>query len=255
MTTNPAGAILGGVFSCYRSAMLRVCTFKWRPAPGYRSEFRSEHVNVLARMVARHYPSPHEFVCITDDARGLDKAIRVVPLWNDYADLPNPNGRHNPSCYRRLKLFSAEAADIIGPRFVCIDIDAVIVADVRPLWDRPEPFIIWGDTHPRTFYNGSMWLMTAGARRKVWDTFDPQRSPRQSKLSGNFGSDQGWISTCLGHGEATWGARDGVYSYRVHIHPNGDALPANARVVLFHGKHDPWHPQCQRVGWIREHWR
>lgn len=50
--------------------MLRVVTFKWAPAPGYHTKFEAEHVNVMARMVRRFYPPPHEFVCITDDAGG-----------------------------------------------------------------------------------------------------------------------------------------------------------------------------------------
>lgn len=233
---------------------LSICTFKWR-TPGYRSVFTARHVNILARMVGRNYRAPHQVVCITDDPAGLDPAIRVIPLWDDHATLRNPMGGRNPSCYRRLKLFSAEARDLVGERFVCIDLDVVITGDLRPLYDRTEDFVIWGDTHPRTFYNGSMWMMTAGARRQVWDDFDPVRSPMTSKAAGHFGSDQGWISHRLGPKEATWGRADGVYSFRVHIAPNGGALPDNARVVVFHGKIDPWHRDAQRHAWVRENWR
>lgn len=235
--------------------MLSVVTFKWTPAPHYRSTFTSEVVNVLQRMVARHYQAPHRFVCITDDAAGLDPAVEAVPLWTDYAEIPSPNGGHNPSCYRRLKMFSREIAEIVGPRFVCLDLDTVIVNDVRPLWDRPEDFVVWGETNPRSYYNGSMWLLRTGTRTKVWEDFDPRTSPQQAFAAGKFGSDQGWLSHCLGKGEATWTREDGVYSYNVHLRRPPVPLPPSARIVMFHGGTDPWSPEAQRLSWVREHWR
>lgn len=235
--------------------MLTVVTFKWKPAPGYRSVFGPESVNTLYRMVDRQYTRPHRNVCITDDPRGFDPSIEVIPLWGEFGDIPSPHGGHNPSCYRRLKLFSAEIETLLGKRFVAIDLDTVIVGNLEPLWDRQDDFVIWGETDPRSWYNGSMFLMTAGARRQVYDTFDPVRSPRLAFNAGRFGSDQGWISHVLGPGEARWGRGDGVVSYRKHVRPKpGRRLPVNARVVFFHGIHDPWGPEAQKLPWVREHY-
>lgn len=233
--------------------MLTVCTFKWRPSPGYRSRFTAESVRVLHRKVAEHYPSPHRFVCITDDPSGLD-GIETVPLWNDYADVPSPHGGRNPSCYRRLKLFDPAIREVLGARVACIDLDTVIVDDIRPLLDRTEEFVIWGETDPRSWYNGSMMLLTTGSRPQVWTDFNPRTSPRQAKAAGRFGSDQGWISHCLGKGEATWTRDDGVYSFRVHMKSRPSRLPENARMVMFHGKVDPWSHDAQQFDWVREHW-
>lgn len=239
------------------TAPLTIATFKWCPPPGYRSTFGPETVNVLAKMVGRHYARPHRVVCITDDPAGLDPEIAVVPLWSDHAHVPSPHGGKNPSCYRRLRTFSPEMVDVLGPRFVVVDLDVVLVGDVAPLWDRPEDFVIWGDTHPTTHYNGSMLLMTAGARRQVWDRFDADTSPRLAMAAGCFGSDQGWISYCLGGGEARWSCADGVYSYRNHLRPDPvtrKKLPENARIVMFHGRHDPWGEEAQGLSWVRRHY-
>lgn len=233
--------------------MITVCCFKWAK-PGYRSTFTAEHVLVLRNMVARHYQKPHRFVCITDDARGLE-SIETVKLWDDYKDIPSPHGGHNPSCYRRLKLFSRDIGSVLGQRFVTVDLDTVITGNMSPLWDRTEDFIIWGETNPKSFYNGSMFMLTAGSRAQVWEDFDPVKSPRMALKAGRFGSDQGWISHRLGRGEATWGRTDGVYSFRVHIQPFGGSLPNGARIVFFHGKEDPWGYKAQQYPWIREHWR
>jgi hypothetical protein len=240
--------------------VLRVVCWKWKPKPGYRSTFGPETVNTLKRMVARHYRADHELVCITDDAEGIDKDVRVIPLWSDHAQVPSPHGPGNPSCYRRLKAFSAEAATLIGERFVSIDLDVVIAGDLRPVWDVPEAFKIWGDTSPRTPYNGSMFLMTAGVRRQVWDKFDPHRSPLLAKQKGYWGSDQAWIGYALGPDEKRWNTADGVYSFRNHIQDlrtlKPGPLPENASVVFFHGKHDPWDDDVRaKYGWVREHYR
>lgn len=236
--------------------MISVVTFKWKPpAHGYRSFFASEHVNVLFAMIRRNYPKPFRFICVTDDARGLKAGIEVVDLWNDYAQLHSPMGKHQPSCYRRLKIFHRDAGKIFGERIVMMDIDVVVTGDLSPLFDRQEPFVIWGDTHPRTFYNGSFYIFDAGAVPELWHEFDPRESPRRAKAAGHFGSDQAWISYRLGPGRPTFGQADGIYSFRKHIFPADSKLPLNARLVIFHGKFDPWSPVPQRFDWVRANWR
>jgi hypothetical protein len=232
-----------------------VVTFKWKPKGEYRSTFGPETVNTLFSMVRRHFPVPFRAICVTDDPAGIDPDIEIVPLWDDFADLENPSGPLNPSCYRRLRMFAPSAGKMFGPRFVSLDLDVVIVGDMRPLWLRPEPFVIWGDTNPTTPYNGSMMLMTAGARARVWTDFHPVESPKRAQALGYFGSDQAWIGACLGHGEAMWTHRDGVYSYRNQIGVHRQDLPPNAKVVFFHGQHDPWGPRPQQQVWVRENYR
>ena len=231
-----------------------VC-WKWAPTRGYRSKFGPETVHALRAMLKRHYRAPHRFVCVTDDARGLD-GLETLPLWRDCADVQNPFGAHNPSCYRRLKAFSAEAGAWFGPRFVSMDLDTVIVADVTKLFDRPEDFVIWGESDfPRTtWYNGSLWMLRAGTRTQVWTQFDPARSPHVTKLVNARGSDQGWMSYILGPKEATFTKEDGVYSYRKDVLPRGGVLPNDARIICFHGHVDPWSRPAQQLDWVRQHW-
>lgn len=234
---------------------LSIVTYKWKPTPGYRSAFGPETVNVLRSMVARYYPKTHRFICVTDDPSGIDREVEIVPLWDDFKDLPSPHGGKNPSCYRRLRAFSPEIADVFGPRFVTMDLDCVVTGDLRPIFDRTEDFVCWGDTNPRTAYNGSLILMNAGARPQVWERFNPRTSPQESKASGCFGSDQGWISYCLGPNEKKFGHSDGVYSFRNDLQ-QGRSLPAGARLVFFHGRHDPWADFVQsNYPWVRAHYQ
>lgn len=235
--------------------MLTVVTFKWKAPPGYRSTFKGEHVDVLRRMVRRHYQGPHRFICITDDARGIrEPDVECFELWGDFATVANPSGRKNPSCYRRLRLFAQNPGKFLGDRFVVLDLDCVITGDLGPLWDRPEDFVIWKSATSGNPYNGSMWMLQAGARPQVWRDFDAEESPRLTHAARLYGSDQAWMAYSLGKGEATWSQADGVRSYRLDIQPSG-RLPPDSRVVFFHGRVDPWAPEAQRLPWVRENYR
>lgn len=237
------------------SAPLTICCFKWKPPAGYRSAFGAEQVDVLRRMVARHYPDPHRFVLITDDPRGITEPdVEIYELWQDFGTVRNPSGTKNPSCYRRLRLFAQNTGDWLGERFVCLDLDCVITGDMRPLWNRTEDFVIWKSTTSVNPYNGSMWMLKAGAKPEVWEDFDPIRSPLLTKSRGYYGSDQAWMACRLGHSQATWSKADGVYSFRSDL--KGGALPSDARIVFFHGKGDPWSREVYiRSPWIRDHYR
>ena len=236
---------------------LTFCTFKWQAYAGYRSTFTSEHVNVLFRMIDRHYTAPHRNICVTDDAVGISGTIETVPLWKDHANVPNPNGgTRNPSCYRRLKLFAPDAGKQFGEQVVVMDLDTVIVGDLTGLFARSEDFVIWGQTdYPRTqWYNGSLWMLRTGTRPKVWTEFHPNVSPMMASKAGKKGSDQGWFSYVLGPNEAVWTTKDGVYSWRVHLSRLNWELPPDAKIVSFHGHTDPWSYQAQQIQWVRQHW-
>ncbi|NCC30972.1 MAG: hypothetical protein EOM24_02985 [Chloroflexia bacterium] len=229
--------------------MLDIVTFKWGQ-PNYRSNFRAEHVNTLKNMVKRNLSLPHRFICITDDPTGID--ADTMPLWESpIQGLP----ADRPNCYRRLRLFSEEAREAFSPTIACIDLDTVITGDITPLFAGQEPFVIFNGTSKQTPYNGSFWILRDGSRRQVWDRLVPE-APHLTK--GIVGSDQAWIAYVLGHGEATYGKAEGLYSYRLdfRLASQKRTLPDNCRMVSFHGRVDPWTRAALRASpWIEEHYR
>lgn len=261
--------------------MLSVVCFKWSKR-GYRSAFNHEHVNTLQRMVARHYPDPHRFICVTDDPVGLDPSIDVISLWAEGADVPNPTWENGPSCFRRLRVFSRWFQEKVGERFVVLDLDMVITGDVRALWNREDDFLIWRPNHASITVCASMIMVKAGTNRHVWDTFDVLVSPQLSAKAGFKGSDQGWLGYCFGRDAPGWTSADGVYGYKDdlcrQVRPNrrgnisipprlaaqrkklnagGDfgALPGDAKMVIFTGKPDPWDSEAINASpWIKEHY-
>lgn len=223
--------------------MLHVTTWLWSQN-GYRKRFRAEHVNTLARMVRRNLTLPHEFVCVTNEPKGLDKHIRVLGLpatWDVAWSAQRPN------CFRRLWAFSEAARHLIGRRIVSMDLDCVVTGNLDALFSRTEDIVLWRDPKYPGAYNGSMWLMTAGSRREVWDRFRGNES--LPELAGRRGSDQAWLSHVLGPNEATWSKADGVLSYRLEC---GRGLPKGARIVFFHGQPNPWDTT---LPWVAEHYR
>lgn len=188
-------------------------------------------------------------ICVTDEPAGIAPGIEVLPDFGDWTDVPSPHGRAAPSCYRRLRAFHPEAGQWFGERFVCLDLDCVVVGDLEPLWGRPDEFVIWQDPlYPRQFC-GSMWLLQAGSRPRVWQEFNPRQSPRVAAERGYRGSDQAWISYLLA-GSPKWTRADGVLSYRADV--KGRPLPAGTRIVMFHGPAKPW--QLSNVEWIAQHY-
>lgn len=227
--------------------MLAVVLFKWVDRHhGYEGVFDSQHVNVMAERVSHYYPDPHRLVCFTDDPAGIDKHIETYPLWDDYADIPNPTGGGRPSCYRRLKLWDPAIEAILGKRFVHLDLDAVVCGDLRPLWNRDEDVVMWADPFKRWPYLGGTYLMNAGARPKVWCNFNPETSPKLAAAKGYQGSDQAWISYCLGYGEAAWTQGDGLYR---QLPGELTVKPHDARIVFTTGRRPPWGID---IGWMRE---
>lgn len=210
--------------------MLNVITFLWG------TKYNASHVNRLARLVRTYYPAPHRFLCITDDPRGIECETR--PGFGDFIGVPSPHGPAFPACYRRLRLFHPDAAQWFGDRFVSLDLDWTIHADLRPLWGRPEPFVALRDPlyGHRGQYCGAMLMLTAGAMPQVWERFRPDGGPRVARARGFRGSDQAWISYAA-PGAPTWTTADGVYSYKVDCRKG---LPAGARMVNFHGQSKPW---------------
>jgi len=237
--------------------VLRVVCWLWPPMTDtYRSKFNATHVNTLRNMVERHYSDPHEVVCITNMPDGIDERVRIVPLWDEFADVYSPHGNNQPACYRRVRAFSREMADIIGPRFVSVDLDCVIVDDMRPLWNRKEDFVIYNYPMRTTPYNGSMWMMNAGARHHVFEDFKPDVSPIKAKKAGFRGSDQAWFCYALGPNEATWNYKSGVVAWRSDLKCRDYKLPEHSRIVFFHGLVDPWDAEARkRAPWVEEHYR
>lgn len=230
--------------------MLRVIAWLWRQ-PGGRTQYAAAHANAWAAMVRRHMTLPHRIACVTDMPEGIDRDIEIIAPPRDFEDVRIPTWHEGrPQCLRRIAMFRPDAAKIFGKRFVCMDLDCVIGDSLDPLFDVSDDFKMNAGTARRRLYNGSMMLMTAGARPQVYEQFTPEAAAAAGKQF--VGSDQAWISHVLGPGEATWGPDDGVLWW---------GSPENARVgcrriMFFPGQPKPWEVVADgKDAWVVEHYR
>lgn len=214
--------------------MLTVLTWFWRQEGG-RTSYKAEHVNIWADMVRRNLSIPHRIACVTDIPEGIDPSIEIIAPPHEFEDWRIPSwadGR--PQCLRRIAMFRPDAAKIFGERFVCMDLDCVIMGPLDDLFKSSYDFRIYRGTAEGRLYNGSMMLITAGCRPEVYETFTIEGA---TEAGAKFiGSDQAWISHCLGGGEATWGPEHGVVWWNApKDRPNSDT-----KIIFFPGGVKPW---------------
>jgi hypothetical protein len=193
--------------------VISIVTYLWR---GPRS-FLPSYVNTLARMVRHYLPEPHRFICVTDHVAGFAPEVEVLPMPEGataVADIRTPEKEHFPSSYRRLWTFSKEAKQL-GERVLLLDIDCIVVSDMRPLFRIDADFVGWSvrpppDCPPR--FGGGTWMLRTGTRTSVWERFiaDPEGCIANARNAGYRGSDQAWISYSL-KGEPTWPEPSGIY--------------------------------------------
>ena len=150
----------------------------WRYGPDY--------VDKLRAMVGRHLRRPHRFVCLTDDASGIDPAIDCRPLP---ALALQPAWERSP--WRKLSCLSAELADLDGP-VLFLDLDLVVVDALDPFFDWPGRFCIienWTQ-RGRGIGNSSVFRFEAGAHADLLDHF----RAHAAEIVGRFANEQSYLS-------------------------------------------------------------
>lgn len=233
--------------------MISVVVWRWG------TKYPVGHVLKMQSMLRRHLTLPHRLVCITDKPQELPADITPIKLPKA---IP---GDHK--CLRRMWLYSPKAA-VCGERLLQIDLDVVLIGNIDAIVDRPEDFVIWksdSNTIHKWAYNATLMLITPGAKADVWARFsaNPARIMAEADADGwwaKVNSDQAAACYLMKDQPiATWTQADGIYAYRVFAGKHGErgaVLPADAKIVSFHGPRDPAIPDLQQKSpWIREHWR
>lgn len=214
--------------------------------------------NALARQIRQHYTGPHRFVCITDETERFSKDIELLPTPAEakaVAHLGSPEGERFPSCYRRLWLFS-QAARMLGEKVFLLDLDCLVVGDLRPLTEIPGDFVGWSpntDWGARNRLGGGTWMLKTGSHPAIWDDFaaDPLREINAAHAKGYRGSDQAYISYRLERDAQRWSGRHGIYQRQDGVE-RWTQLPGDARIIHFNGPSKPWEECWFNRPWVVE---
>jgi hypothetical protein len=220
-----------------------VCTM-WK---GWQPIYDASHVNAMGRMLDRFMPGTR-FVCFTDWPTGIKYETAPLP--------PTPrlpmNGKRN--CFRRMWYFSRECAGQFPGRLMNIDLDAIVLGDLRPLVTAHDFRILRAYVCP---YNGGFWTHKTGTRTQVWNDLTPQnvRAMYRDRHARRWvGSDQRWLAYKI-PGEATYDEADGVWYGHMPIkkpqpdHADARRLLAENRLLFFPGSPGvkPWSDTVKKV--------
>lgn len=103
-----------------------ILTIKWG------SEFTSEDVNILKRAAINNSKTDFQFVCLTDDASGLDEEIIARPIpMSGLLQMPKSAGAWPKVC-----LFHPSLGEFLE-QVLFLDIDTVICGNIDPFFDDP----------------------------------------------------------------------------------------------------------------------
>lgn len=248
-----------------RDESISVITFYWDNGDPDGCEYQPRHVNALAKSVREHLDIPYRFICVYDiegKPEGFDEGIELVELPENakwLGTLANPVKPTLPSSYRRLWAFSDEAKRL-GDRILLLDIDCLIVGDLKPLFDfAPDTdFIGW---RPNSEYRkglpsrtggvkrigGGTWLLRTGTHTHILSDFSPT-AVMKAKKAGWRGSDQAWLSYNFAKTCTVFPRDMGIY-HTQDARTWDDEVPGNARIIHFNGKINPWEEDARAIPW------
>lgn len=245
------------------------------------TRYGPDYANVLYRAVREHMAYPHRFVCVTDDATGLDPGIEVVPM-PQFAMPRETWPKTNLGKIAMLAPGVAEDDEIV----LQLDVDLMVVGALGPFIDlylaHPAFYTLreWNPAVVRTLLPSAWWpdrgsqgsvnLYRAGDQRHMFEDFNR----RTAEIFRKYRTDRFYFPAAA-HGQAylplEWCPsfkNHCVWYWPLNLAFGEPKLPRGARILVFHGKPRPidlMGPPGQRwgtgrkfgtepVSWVRDYW-
>jgi hypothetical protein len=244
--------------------IVNVLCIKWG------KKYGPEYVNTLRNMVSRHLKRAHRFVCLTDDAQGIDSAIEVHPIpMVGFEEFDQRKAWTFGHGWLKLTSFAPSLYDLRG-RTLFLDLDIVIVDALDPFFDQPGEFIVireWDKSDGTG--NTSCYLYTIGAHA---DALDHLKKDYPQSIS-QVRNEQEYITHFVqAQGKLSYWPDEWCRSFKRHCMPgviqswfSVPHLPEGARLIAFHGKPNPpdaiagqsgkWYRRVAPTPWVKQHWR
>ena len=183
------------------------------------TKYGPEYVNRLFWAVKRHLSVEHEFICLTDNPKGLHHEIEVE---RDESGLPG--------WWAKMRLF-----DVNSPmrsehnRVLFFDLDTIIVDSIDFMAQYTGPFAILRDFYRPDGYGSGVMILGENFGQHIWDRFAANAQYTINTLHG----DQNFIERTYRGAERLQDLFPGKFvSYKVHCQKS---VPKDASVVCFHG--------------------
>ena len=223
------------------------------------TKYGPEYVNKLFNMVERHCKIDYEFVCLTDNANGLDPRIKIIPL---------PVNLQGWWC--KPYMYSKDLP--INGTILYMDLDVVIASNIDKLFTyQPNHWCTIRD-FTRAMrpdwkkYNSSVVRFKTGQLDHVWTEFQANQQDIQRRLHG----DQDWLYEATRNNQAMLYPDSWILSWKWEIRRSKEfsfqgtkgnrkfKTIENVRprveccVTVFHG--DPNPHNCEDP-WVVDNWK
>jgi hypothetical protein len=220
-------------------------------------KYSADYVNKLYAMVSRNLTIPHEFICFTENPKGLDPNIKRYPL---------PNlGAHG---WWYKPMFVGNDLPVRGT-LLFLDLDVIVFRNIDKLFDySPNQFCICRDfnRHVRQNWNrvnSSVFRVNIGQYNELYQKF--KRNPAESMRS--LRGDQDWMYKHIK--DHTCWPDEWIMSYKWEMRDKRDleidtktrkrnfSIDAPPRInkdtciAVFHGEPNP---QDANDSWVQQHW-
>jgi hypothetical protein len=230
--------------------MKTVLCMKWG------TKYGPEFVNHLFRGVGRHLAPPFRFLCLTDDATGLEAGVETAPLPELELAATGRDWQRHEGTWRKLAVFRRDLAGLKGT-ILFLDLDVAITGDLDRLFAyepgrfciirdwleaRRRPFRRLFDAgyHPQADSNSSVFRYEMPKHAYVYDHL----VANQEWANARFRIEQQYLGVAVGD-RAFWPS-EWVVSFKrscrrsfplnLLIEPS---RPPDASVVVFHGHPGP----------------
>jgi hypothetical protein len=233
-------------------------------------KYGPEYVNKLHNMVGRNLKRPFRFVCLTDDAAGIDPQIEVKPIpaigFDEFDQRKPWSFAHG---WLKLTSFASPLYDLQG-RTLFLDLDIVILDSLDPFFEQKGEFIVireWDKTDGTG--NTSAYIYTIGAHT---DALDHLKNNFPASIA-DVRNEQEFITGFLSRqGKLSYWPEAWCRSFKRHCLRRGlmgwfapPVIPPGARIIAFHGKPNPpdaiagvsgkWYRRVMPTQWVADHWR
>lgn len=248
---------------------ISIVTMKWGTL------FGPDYVNVLYRACREASSIPFDFVCFTDDSKGLDENIIAKPLPQIGL---RPEEWYQRGVWPKLALYKKELQGLTG-RCLFIDLDMMVLRDLDDFLTHQAPFISidvgasWRPGAPRhdPEVGTGIFAFNLGQETQILDAFLADRDAAKVK----FQNEQDFVAA---HANSMEFWPEGwVISFKRWLRrPIGIDLilppkqpPEDAKILAFHGDPRPVHlmrpgmnfwdnfPHLGhgRVDWVADYWK
>ncbi len=211
------------------------------------TKYGSEYVNRLLSGLRKHLSIPARFVCLTDNAAGIDPRVEIHPLPVTPFDENAFDAKKGGETWRKVGLFQPGLAGLNGDTLF-LDLDVVLTGPLDDFFTfAPGKFCVihdwlekrraWLPGRDGRVGNTSVFRFNPKSHSRVYSHFESH----QNEVLNQFRIEQQYVSRCLSDDLEFW-PDDWVCSFKRSCRPlfpmnliREPYQPSQMRVLAFHG--------------------